>query len=65
MEWLTQNWVLMLLFGGMVAMHMFGHGRHGGHGGHGGGSDGGDNARKPAGKDGAQRASEPGPGHRH
>ncbi len=30
MEWLSQNWVLVLLFGGMAAMHLFGHG-HGGH----------------------------------
>ena len=60
MEWLTQNWIWVLFFGGMIAMHLFGHGRHGGHGahgGHGGGSDGGDNAPKPAGKDSAQRAS--------
>ncbi|NPD18964.1 hypothetical protein [Alterinioella nitratireducens] len=30
MEWLSENWVLVLLFGGMAAMHLFGHG-HGGH----------------------------------
>jgi len=60
MEWLTQNWVWVLFFAGMIAMHMFGHGGHGGHrghGGHGGGSDGGDNPPKPARKDNVQRAS--------
>tara|TARA_R110002096_G_scaffold22170_12_gene71650 strand:+ start:15274 stop:15444 length:171 start_codon:yes stop_codon:yes gene_type:complete len=34
MQWLIDNWVLTLLFVGMGAMHLFGHG-HGGHGGHG------------------------------
>jgi len=28
MEWLAENWVLVALFGGMAAMHLFGH-RHG------------------------------------
>lgn len=32
MQWLLDNWILVLLGGGMVAMHLFGHG-HGGHGG--------------------------------
>ena len=30
MEWLSENWVLVVLFGGMAAMHLFGH-SHGGH----------------------------------
>ena len=30
MEWLIENWVLVLVIGGMAAMHLFGHG-HGGH----------------------------------
>lgn len=30
MEWLTENWVLVLVVGGMAALHLFGHG-HGGH----------------------------------
>tara|TARA_R110002020_G_scaffold402013_2_gene612216 strand:- start:4074 stop:4247 length:174 start_codon:yes stop_codon:yes gene_type:complete len=34
MQWLLENWVWILLIGGMAAMHLFGH-RHGGHGGHG------------------------------
>lgn len=33
MEWFSQNWVWVLFFAGMVAMHLFGHGGHGGHGG--------------------------------
>ena len=39
MQWLLDNWIWVLLGGGMVAMHMFGHGKHGG--GHGGGQGGG------------------------
>ena len=35
MEWLTENWILVLVIGGMAAMHLFGH-RHGGGRGHGG-----------------------------
>jgi hypothetical protein len=27
MEWLSENWVLVLVFGGMAAMHVFGHAR--------------------------------------
>ena len=33
MEWITDNWVWLLLFGGMFGMHLFGHGRHGAGGG--------------------------------
>lgn len=58
MEWFSQNWVWVLFFAGMVAMHLFGHAGHGGHGG--------DHADpKSASKDGAQRTSESGPGHHH
>ena len=32
MQWITENWILLLLGGGMLIMHMFGHGKHGGHG---------------------------------
>lgn len=36
MQWLTENWVLVLVIGGMAAMHLFGHGHRSGHsGGHG------------------------------
>lgn len=31
MQWISENWVTILLIGGMLAMHLFGHGR-GGHG---------------------------------
>ena len=34
MQWVIENWVPLLLVGGMIAMHLFGHG-HGGHGDHG------------------------------
>lgn len=34
MQWITENWLLLLLGGGMLAMHLFGHGKHGGKGGH-------------------------------
>ena len=33
MQWLLDNWFLALLIGGMIGMHLFGHGGHGGHGG--------------------------------
>lgn len=35
MQWIIDNWLLLLIGGGMVAMHLFGHGGHGGHGGKG------------------------------
>lgn len=47
MQWILDNWLLLLLGGGMVAMHVFGHG----HGGHGRGRD-----------DGAGAEPEKGPG---
>lgn len=62
MDWLSQNWVWVLFFVGMVAMHMFG---HGGHGGHGSGNRSGDDDPMPAGKDNVQRNSKPGSGHHH
>lgn len=31
MEWLGENWIWVVLFGAMGAMHLFGHGK-GGHG---------------------------------
>lgn len=38
MEWLTENWVFVLVLLAFIALHLFGHGHsgHGGHGGHGG-----------------------------
>ena len=62
MEWFSQNWVWVLFFVAFMAMHMFGHGGHGGHRGRGGDDEA---DPKPAGKDGAQRGSEPGAEHRH
>lgn len=32
MQWILENWILVLVGGGMIAMHLFGHGH--GHGGH-------------------------------
>src|SRR3546814_17780482 len=37
MQWLSENWVWVLIGVAFLAMHMFGHGGHGGHGGSGGG----------------------------
>lgn len=31
MQWILENWILVLVGGGMIAMHLFGHGH--GHGG--------------------------------
>ena len=59
MEWLAQNWVWVLFFAGMIAMHLFGHG------GHGGGGDGDHNDPKLERKDSKQRTSEQEPGHKH
>lgn len=47
MEWLSQNWVWVLIGVAFIAMHMFGHGGHGGHGGS-GGCGGGRKGRDPA-----------------
>ena len=33
MQWLSENWVFLLVVFAMIAMHLFGHGGHGGHGG--------------------------------
>ncbi len=41
MEWIGENWIWLLLVGGMIGMHLFGHGKHGGGGGGGGGCCGG------------------------
>jgi hypothetical protein len=43
-EWLSENWVFVLVAVAFVAMHLFGHGGHGGHGGRAGGPR--DSARK-------------------
>ena len=64
MEWLSQNWIWVLLIAAFIAMHMFGHGGHRGHGGHGGSSDGGNKDAKPASKDDVQRTTKQS-GHQH
>ncbi len=40
MDWLSNNWLILALLAGCVAMHFFGHGRRGAHGGHGAGGHG-------------------------
>ena len=62
MEWFSQNWVWVLFFAGMIAMHMFGHGGHGGHATRSGDDD---LDPKSASKDTAQRPSQQSPDHRH
>ena len=58
MEWLSQNWIWVLFFVGMIAMHMFGHGGHGGHGSS-------HNESTSANQDGVQTASEEESVHKH
>jgi hypothetical protein len=58
MDWLSQNWIWVLVFVAFIGMHLFGHG--GGHGGHG---SGGEKPREPADKD-EQVADRP-HGHHH
>ena len=62
MEWVSANWVWILIAVAFVAMHMFGHGGHGGHGSHGDrGRDDGRTSRGPS-----ERREEDRPiGHRH
>lgn len=33
MDWLTENWVWVLVGAAFIGVHFFGHGGHGGHGG--------------------------------
>ena len=58
MEWFSQNWIWVLFFVGMIAMHMFGHGGHGGHGSN-------HNESTSVSKDRVQTASEKVSGHKH
>ena len=58
MEWFSQNWIWVLFFVGMIAMHMFGHGGHGGHGSS-------HNESTSASKEGLQPPSEKVSGHKH
>ena len=59
MEWLSQNWVFLLVAVAFVALHMFGHGGHGG--GHGGDGRREDRDRKP----GRDDQAAPRGGHQH
>lgn len=64
MQWIVDNWLILLLVGGMLAMHMFGHGHgRGGHGGDGGvqgrrSSSGDDAGLGPETRDARARADE-------
>ena len=58
MDWLSQNWVWVLVFVAFIGMHLFGHGGHGGHDRHGD-----DEPRRPSG--GEQPGTDRPPGHRH
>ena len=58
MEWFSQNWIWVLFFVGMIAMHIFGHGGHGGHGSN-------HNESTSANKDDIQTHSEKATGHKH
>ena len=64
MEWFSQNWVWVLFFAGMIAMHMFGHGGHGGHDEHRDKPKGNDKDSRPPVKDDAQRTAKQS-GHQH
>ncbi|MGE0874865.1 MAG: DUF2933 domain-containing protein [Burkholderiales bacterium] len=55
MNWLSENWIWIVVGVAFVAMHIFGHGGHGGHGG------GGDEGERKARKDGGTGV----PGGRH
>jgi len=58
MEWVSENWIWLLLGGAMIGMHLFGHGGHGGRGGHGGGHGGGGGCCGGHGKDKGAGADE-------
>ncbi len=60
MDWLTQNWIWVVIFGLFIGMHLFG---HGGHGGRGGGCCGSGDDQKSA--DGAQPGKDKPQGHQH
>jgi len=57
MQWITENWILVLFGGGMIAMHLFGHRGHGSKKSGGGGCCGGKAA--PEQKESAQQDDAP------
>ena len=59
MDWLSENWVWVVVGVAFVAMHLFGHGGHSGHGGHGKRED----KERDTGKDRGRDA--PRGGHQH
>lgn len=65
MDWLSENWVWVLVAIAFFALHIFGHGGHGGHGGHSTRSEGRRLDRK-SGQDSAEGRDEDAPiDHRH
>lgn len=48
MEWLSENWVWVMIGIAFIGMHIFGHGGHGGHRGHGGSGCGSKSSRGSA-----------------
>jgi hypothetical protein len=60
MDWLSENWVWVVVGVAFVAMHLFG---HGGHGGHGGGHGKREDEERDTGKDKGRDA--PRGGHQH
>lgn len=62
MDWLSENWLWILIGVVFIAMHLFGHGGHGGHGRHGGSErDIGPSRHDPAKRPGANAPT----AHRH
>ena len=59
MDWLSANWVWILIAVAFAAMHLFAHGGHGGHGGH--SEDERRSSREPSDK----REDDKSVGHRH
>ncbi len=57
MQWVIENWILVLVGGGMLAMHLFGHG-HGHKGGHKKGDHGSDKNHEAPGRQTAVEAEE-------
>ena len=60
MDWLSQNWVWVLIGIAFIGLHFFGHGGHGGHGGNDASSTGA-KGRRPDERDDEEAPA----GHRH
>jgi len=59
MQWVLENWVLVIFGGGMVAMHLFGHRGHGAKGQGGGCCGGAAKKEQPAADDPQEPAAGP------